>query len=297
VLVPAAILVLYIWWLYAKYSVFISYGLGPGKPNFFDLPKFLITFAKYLVFLGICLGPLPFLIISKNFKYQKVKVLSFFMILGSIIFGAFLSRVQVDEMDFGGGFPFGINILRAFQTIGFVFGLSLFPVLLKSVRSTDRLQRILFFGVIPSLVMISFTLPTQRYIMLAIPAALILLVDASNVLSAKVRNLTLGLTALGFAAVSILGMSYLRAQGNASENMATWMEQNRVIDQSSASPIGAHAGQHFYGITSSEIYYEVIQTSLEGEKLIKERILHREPMNVLGKITRVYVLRELPKVP
>jgi hypothetical protein len=79
--------------------------------------------------------------------------------------------------------------------------------------------------------------------------------------------------------------------------MATWMEQNRVIDQSSASPIGAHAGQHFYGITSSEIYYEVIQTSLEGEKLIKERILHREPMNVLGKITRVYVLRELPKVP
>ena len=124
-----------------------------------------------------------------------------------------------------------------------------------------------------------------------------LLVDGSNVLSVKMRNLTLGLSALGFAAVSLLGMSYLRAQGNASENMAVWMEQNRVIDQSSASPIGVHAGQHFYGITSSEIKYEVIQTSLEGEKLIKERILHREAMNVLGKITRIYVLRELPKVP
>ena len=119
----------------------------------------------------------------------------------------------------------------------------------------------------------------------------------SNVLSSKFRILTMGLTLLGFSAVSLLGMSYLRAQGNASENMAVWMEQNRVINQSSASPIGVHAGQHFYGITSSEIKYEVIQTSLEGEKLIKERILHREPMNVLGQITRVYVLRELPKVP
>jgi hypothetical protein len=92
-------------------------------------------------------------------------------------------------------------------------------------------------------------------------------------------------------------MSYLRAQGNASENMAVWMEQNHVIDQSSASPIGVHAGQHFYGLTSNDIRYEVVQTSLEGEKLIKERILHREPMNVLGRITRVYVLRELPKAP
>ena len=133
--------------------------------------------------------------------------------------------------------------------------------------------------------------------MLVIPGALILIIDGSSILSAKLRNLTLGLTALGFAAVSMLGMSYLRAQGNASENMAVWMEQNRVIDQSSAPPIGVHAGQHFYGITSSEIKYEVIQTSLEGEKLIKEKILHREAMNVLGKITRVYVLRELPKVP
>jgi len=124
-----------------------------------------------------------------------------------------------------------------------------------------------------------------------------LLVDASNALRSKLRNVTLGLTVLGFAAVSLLGMSYLRGQGNASENMAVWLESNQVIGQTSASPIAVHAGQHFYGVTSNETRYEVIQTSLEGEKLIKERILHREPMNVLGKITRVYVLREVPKAP
>lgn len=291
------ILFAYISWLWVKYSVFISYGLGPGKPNFFDLPKFLITFSKYLVFLGICCGPFPIFIVAKRFQVQKRQILGLLSFFVAILVGACISRIQVDEMDFGGGFTFGVNALRGIQTVGFVVGLAVVLVLIESVRSSDRLSRVLFFGVLPSLIMISFTLPTQRYIMLVIPAALILIIDGSSILSAKLRNLTLGLTALGFAAVSLLGMSYLRAQGNASENMAVWMEQNRVIDQSSASPIGVHAGQHFYGITSSEIKYEVIQTSLEGEKLITERILHREAMNVLGKITRVYVLRELPKVP
>lgn len=296
-LAPGAILILYILWLKVRYAVFISSGFTDGKPDFFNVPKFLITFSKYLVFLGICCGVLPIFIIVKKFKDGKRQFSGLLSVLLAIFFAAYVSGIQVDEMDFGGGFTFGVNALRGIQTVGFVVGLAVVLVLIESVRSSDRLSRVLFFGVLPSLIMISFTLPTQRYIMLVIPGALILVVDASNVLSVKLRNLTLGLTALGFAGVSLLGMSYLRAQGNASENMAVWMEQNLVTEHSNGSQIAVHAGQHFYGITSSEIKYEVIQTSLEGEKLIKERILHREAMNVLGKITRVYVLRELPKVP
>ena len=68
VLVPGVVLSFYIWWLYAKYSVFISYGLGPGKPDFFDVPKFLVTFGKYLAFLGLCCGPVSLVLILNNFK-------------------------------------------------------------------------------------------------------------------------------------------------------------------------------------------------------------------------------------
>ncbi len=297
VLVPGVILSVYIWWLYAKYSVFISYGYGPGKPNFFDVPKFLITFSKYLVFLGLCCGPLSILIIAKNFKDHKKQILGLLLISVGIVAGFYLFNIQVDEMGFGRGSPFGINMLRGIQTAGFVLGLNVLLILLKSVRSSDRLERVLLLGLLPSLVMISFSLPTQRYLMVVVPGAIMLVVDASGILSSKLRNLTLGVTALGFAAVSLLALSYLRGQGNASENMAVWMERNDVIDQSSVFPIALHAGQHFYGLTSNEIRYEVIQTSLEGEKLIKERVLHREPMNVLGRITRVYVLREVPKAP
>ena len=63
----------------------------------------------------------------------------------------------LDEMDFGGGFTFGVNALRGIQTVGFVVGLAVVLVLIESVRSADRLSRVLFFGVIPSLVMISFS--------------------------------------------------------------------------------------------------------------------------------------------
>ncbi|MEY3396179.1 MAG: hypothetical protein RLZZ534_141 [Actinomycetota bacterium] len=297
VLVPGAILVFYIWWLYVKYSVFISYGLGPGKPDFFDVPKFLVTFGKYLAFIGLCCGPVSLVLIFKNFNKLKNRILGFLLMSAAIVLGIYMSTIRVDEMDFGGGFPFGVNVLRGIQTIGFVIGLSVLTVLFKSSRSSDRMQKVMIFGISPSLVMISLTLPTQRYIMIIIPAAMILLVDASSALTIKVRNLALGATAFGFALVSLLGMSYLRAQGNASENMAVWMEENGVIEQSAPGAIFPHARQHFYGLAQSEIKYDVTATSLDGEKLIKERILHREPMNVLGRITRVYVLYELPKKP
>ncbi|CAB4541277.1 unannotated protein [freshwater metagenome] len=225
-------------------------------------------------------------------------MLGLLLIALAIFVGVYISVLQLDEMGFGRGFPFGNIIFRAIQTIGFVFGVSTISNLLESAISSDRFQRVLFFGIAPTLFMISFSISTQRYVMIIVPASLLLLIDASNLLNAKLRSLTIGLTVFGFAIVSLYGVSFLRAQGNASERMALWMERNNVIDESNAKPIiGMHAGQHFYDVKQITYKYELIEATLSDEKSIKERILHREPMNVLGKITRVYVLRELPKVP
>ena len=294
---PLITLVTYIVWLNTKYGIFVSNRLAKHRPNFFDFSSWLWTTNKYLVFLGIFSGPISLCYVLKtiNLKRRRLMIVLF---ISSSIFGWFVSSLRSKgEMNFGKGLPVNQYFSRTLESGGMVFGLCVLLIIFKKVIQKDRLLLVLSCGIVPYLFLISFSLPIQRYLIFVVPIVLLFLVDGSNVLNAKLRNLSLGLTALGFAAVSLLGMSYLRAQGNASENMAVWMEQNRVIDQSSASPIGVHAGQHFYGITSSEIKYEVIQTSLEGEKLIEEKILHREAMNVLGKITRVYVLRELPKVP
>ncbi|CAB4751195.1 MAG: hypothetical protein F2712_00850 [Actinobacteria bacterium] len=295
---PLITLVTYIVWLNAKFNVFVSNGLAGGSPNFFNVLNWSLTFGKYLSFLGLFIGIFPLVMILNETRQSSERLKKLVIMVGLVLIGWFvLSWRVMGEMDFGGGFYIASNRSRILETFGFLSGVFVCLFVFRQFRNHDRVTEVLISGLAPYLLLISASRPSQRYLIYIVPISLLLLIYVSDVLSAKLRNLTLGLTALGFAAVSLLGMSYLRAQGNASENMAVWMEQNRVIDQSSASPIGVHAGQHFYGITSSEIKYEVIQTSLEGEKLITERILHREAMNVLGKITRVYVLRELPKIP
>ncbi len=294
--VPFAILVIYIWWSNARYGVFISNRLEVHKPNFLDGLKWAFTFGKYLTFLGIFIGFIPILIIAKESRsyYEGLKYVAIVVVL--LFFGWFVLYQQVmSEMNFG--FAFGSQNHKVLETFGLVFG-SVFCIhSFKQFGSRDRLLQLLIYGLAPYLVMISASRPTQRYLIFAVPAVLLLVTDSLKNFSVRSRNLSVGITALGFASVSLLGVSFLRAQGNASENMALWMKKNEVIEQSAPGAIFPHARQHFYGLSQSEIKYDVTATSPEGEKFIKERILHREPMNVLGRITRVYVLYELPKKP
>ena len=296
VIVPFIFLVTYIWWSYNRYQIFVSTGLTGGKPNFLDGASWAFAFGKYLSFLGLFIGFIPILIIANESRtfFERLKFVA--VIVGTLLFGWFVLYLKVmREMNFG--YVFGSLNLRLLETFGFLGGICICLYALKQIGNRDRLSRLLICGLAPYLLLISASRPTQRYLIFAVPVVLLLVVDALKSFSARARDLSVGITALGFAAVSLLGLSYLRALGNASEDMAVWMEENGVIEQSAPGAIFPHARQHFYGLAQSEVKYDIIATSLDGEKLIKERILHREPMNVLGKITRVYVLYELPKKP
>ena len=296
VIVPCIFLVTYIWWCNARYGVFISNRLADTKPNFLDGASWAFTFSKYLSFLGLFIGFIPILIIANESRTFFKRLRYFTVIVGTLLFGWFVLYLKVmREMNFG--YVFGSLNLRLLETFGFLGGVCFCLYALKQVGNRDRLFQTLICGLAPYLLLISASRPSQRYLIFAVPVVLLLVVDALKSFSARARKLSVGITALGFAAVSLLGVSYLRAQGNASENMAVWMEENGVIGQSAPGAIFPHARQHFYGLAQSEVKYDVTATSLDGEKLIKERILHREAMNVLGKITRVYVLYELPKTP
>ena len=288
----------YIWWSNNKYQVFISNRLSDTRPNFLNLSNWFLTSGKYLSFLGICAGVIAVVVCYHRFRLAKSKVLLLALVIATPFFGwAVLSNLVMGEMDFGGGFPFDTSVRRAIETFGLVSGVALCVVIYGQIRGPNKLHKTLISGLLPYFVLISASRPTQRYLIYAIPIVLLLLVDDAGSLSKRLRNSAFGVTLLGFAAVSLLGMSYLRAQGNAAEHMAVWMEKNEVINESAAGILGVHAGQHFYDLVPKQTKYEVVATTLEGEKAITEKILHREPMNVLGKITRVYVLRELPKAP
>ncbi|NDF67247.1 MAG: hypothetical protein EB142_05065 [Actinobacteria bacterium] len=126
---------------------------------------------------------------------------------------------------------------RLIETGCFVLGIFAFITILNVTCSATK--TITTWGLFPYLILISASYPSQRYLTFAIPGAILLLTEALDELPKKVRYFAVGSTALGFAAVSLLGMSYLTSQGNASEEMAVWVEENNLISQTSAGAIHA----------------------------------------------------------
>ena len=296
--VAVGVLLIEVLWKWHNTGVLLSARNEELAPDFFNLTVWGHTFGKYLAFIGLFCGLLPlayaFGILMKSSKRRFLAMFLVFLLAAGWLFSGQLSE---GELDFGRGFPFGEISGRASQAFGFFSATVLLLICYRHFKLGDVVSRGILVGLVPYLVLISASRPTQRYLIYAIPIVLLVLVEAINNLPKKVKYFALGSTALGFAAVSLLGMSYLTSQGNASEDMAVWVEENNLISQTSAGAIWPHAGQHFWGVKTTEIRYEIIAVSPATESQVQERILHREPMKVLGKVTRVYLLREIPATP
>jgi len=298
VVAAGLVLLFEIAWKWSNTGIFLTIGNDQVKPNFLDVVSWLKTLGKYLSFLGLFCGFLPIVYIKSVKERLGSPLIRSAFIAAVLSLGWFFSRpLSEGELDFGGGFPLGEQAARVIQTYGFLNAVILVFVLVKSWQANRDLDRAYIFGLIPFLVLISAARPTQRYLMYAIPIVLMLLIKEMNSISIRLRWLVLALNLFGFSLISLFGMSYLTSQGNASEEMAVWVEDNNLISQTSAGAISPHAGQHFWGVEKTELRYEIIAVAPSAESGIKERVLHREPMKVLGRVTRVYLLREIPLAP
>jgi hypothetical protein len=296
--IPATILGTYLSWSYLRFDVFISNRLDQTRPDFVNIVGWVQTFGKYTAFLGLFCCLIPIVIFIKQTRFSKITSKQLILFLLFLGIGWYLSKpLSEGELNFGGGFFLGSSAARIIETFGFINGVAIFQIVWRQMRIRNRLTQVLMAGLGPYLLLISASRPTQRYLIYAIPIVLLILVEALDELPKKVKYLAVGSTALGFAAVSLLGMSYLTSQGNATEEMAVWVEENNLISQTSSGAISPHAGQHWWGVATDETRYEIIAVTPATEAHVQERILHREPMKVLGKVTRVYLLREITKKP
>ena len=295
ILVPGSILSAYLYWSNSRYGVFISSRLELSQPNFFDLINLTKNFVKYLSFLGLFLGFLPLTIVV-----VKCRSLGSFLKLSGLAvllipIGWFSSGNYVGEMNFGLMFETKYQLFfRLIETLGFVMGALFVISMFWTTWSTSRVKITILSGLIPYLFLISASYPSQRYLTFVIPGALLLLIDAMRTFSKRMQILSIGLTVIVFASASFLGLSYLTAQGNASEKMAVWVDENGLTSQTLAGVIRPHAGQHFWVVKTTKLYYDIIAVTPATESRVTERVLHREPMKVLGRVTRVYLLLELP---
>ena len=297
ILVPGVILSAYLYWSYIRYGVFISSRLELSQPNFFDVISLTKNFVKYLSFFGLFLGflPLTIVIVKCRSSGSILKWIGLAVLL--IPIGWFSSGNYVGEMNLGLLFETNYqSFFRLVETLGFVLGVLFVISIFKTTWSTSRIKMTILSGLVPYLFLISASYPSQRYLTFVIPGALLLLIDAMRTLSKRMQILSIGLTAIVFASASFLGLSYLTAQGSASEKMAVWVEENDLISQTSAGVIRPHAGQHFWGVKKTDLRYEIIAVTPATESRVNG-ILHREPMKVLGRVTRIYLLQEMSNCP
>ena len=298
IVIPGLILVTYLVWSELNFDVFISSRLGMSKPKFLDLRSYAINFVKYLSFLGLFCSPLTFFALKPIFARAKSKSKLLVVVISVLLFSFFgTAQLRAGELDFGLGLPGGALFGRGLEAVGLLGGLSLLYLTRRVFASNEPLRRVIFFSLLPYAILVPATYPSQRYLLFVLPFALLMLIEGLRDTSKRLQLVAVGSTALIFAAVSLLGMSYLRAQGNASEQMAVWIEENGLISETSPGVIFAHSGQHFWGIEVKQIRYEVIAVNPGDESKVRGKVLHREPMNVLGEVTRVYLLREVSASP
>jgi hypothetical protein len=288
------IVLAYLWWSYERFGVFGPNNRELYSPDFYNIFGWVKTFGVYLSFLGLLGLVLPIAVVLSRDAFGPVNM-KHFVVLTFVIAGGWLmsSPLTRGEMDFGKGTPFGPIVTRVVLTAGFLNGVLIFRILWHRIRSADRLAQLLMAGLLPYLILISASRPTQRYLTYAVPIVLILLVESLESVSKRFRLVAVGFTSIAFVSVAFLGISYLTAQGNAAERMASWIEKNNLISLTDPGAIFPHAGQHFSGSEDLRFRYEVVavnsKVELEGQRLV----LHRENMNYFGGFFRVYVLREI----
>ena len=297
-LISFAFLIFEIAWKFFKFDIFVSTRLAANGPNFLDISNWSLVLLKNISFAGVFCGVLPFFLCLQRFKLSLPKLRHTIFAI-SVFVAAFAATrpITEGELDFGLGQLISPAFVSIFLFLGFV-NFSVFAYFfLNRVEKKSEFKVAWFFGLVPYLVLLSASRPTQRYLIYVIPIISFFLLQSLNKVSLALRVAAVATSFMVFAPVALVGQLFLSAQGNSAEKMALWVVENNLIGRTGPGEIFPHAGQHFWGVEISDMRYEIIAVDPSAEAQVQERILHREPMKVLGRVTRVYLLREVPAAP
>jgi hypothetical protein len=297
-LVTSTFLISEIAWKFLSFDVLISTRLAANGPNFLDISNWFHVLLKNLSFVGVFCGVLPlFLCLQRlEFSLPKLKHLAF---AGPIIVFATVSTQPINEgeLDFGLGQFIPPVVVSAIFFLGFLNFVAFVVCMINRAESKNQFKTAWLAGLISYLLLLSASRPTQRYLIYIVPIVLFFIMRSFNNARRPLCFLAVSTSVLLFASVSLVGQLFLSAQGNASERIAAWAVERDLIGKTGPGEIFPHAGQNFWGTEIVGMRYEIIAVTPSAEAQVKERILHREPMKVLGKVTRVYLLREIPVAP
>ena len=277
----------YFWTIYNQYGFFLT----PDKHSQleFGLANFLKTFSLYASYLGILLGPIiliSILSVRKNWPGKWWVLLVAGLGLG-VWTGINPFGFQVGEMNYGplDGLLNGSLVLLVKGLGGIFFCFLIFDCFLEAGKNKNAVAGFFLTVCLPYLMICSLTRPAQRYLVFLIPIIFYFLVFYKLQGRIFYRSVLGWGTVTIFVLANIFAVNYQVAQARASDNMAQWLIENNLIEQTHPGGIYANSGQYFVPFLKSPKTQRVLEHSGDVETSS-----HSEKVVVFGKTLKTYYL-------
>jgi hypothetical protein len=279
--IAASIVATHAWWMWERYGVWIFSGTAKHLPDPTDLSGWFGGLVGYGIFTGLFLGPTP-----AATSVRGMKQISVALVLAGLVSIGYLRLRPEGELDFGALVPLATLFGWSLLVIGAVLvSMCIVGLWAQRVLIKDSPRALLLWGATPALVVIAAARPAQRYLISILPVLLIVLIGE---IRGPYRRMMMLATVMGFALVSMLGLSYLRAQGDASEATAQWLRGRDLLASSDPSAICPHACHHWVGTETKPTTARV--SAIGRGDVVPASALHVEEMRVLGWLVRTYAV-------
>ena len=276
----------YLWVIYSQYGFFLVPDAfsQPFKP---ELANFLKIFSSYASYLGILLGPLALasiLSVRKIWKWWALLVAGFGLGMWP---GITPLGFQAGEMNYGplDGLLNGALVLFVKALGGVFFCFVIYDCFVEASKNKNAVAGFLLTVCLPYLLICSATRPAQRYLVFLIPVIFYFLVFYKLQARIFYRSVLGWGTVAIFVCANIFAVNYQIAQAKASDNMAQWLIENKLIEQTHPGSISSNSGQYFTAFAGSPKTHRVLQRSGEVETS-----LHSEEVVVFGRTLKTYYL-------
>jgi len=292
-ILPVLILSVYFYLIYYNFGIlFIS---ETAQNHFDEKAKYFVDcFLMYTSYLTMLLGfasLIPIYYLSRIWSRKRfITCLIISLVLG-IFFWKNITFFSLGEMGYGRLFESFLNIKALFLVRTGCLILSFFVFFEWMHRMSYLKNKTALFIIsiiLPYLLIASLSKPVQRYLLFCLPFLtfyLIIIVGAH--IPKRIHFFTWPTIGI-FAILSLVSVAYQIGVGQASENIAKWLEKNNYLKDTDVGSLDPDATHYFLGNSTMQKKYNVIIS-----KTPPEDYLYKESVKVFGRTIRTHYVIKL----
>ena len=289
----------------ATYIIFvkINFGFWVTPPQWLKVHRFTMeglvsNFLTYCAYSTLLILPLSALLFFNEIKcaFQNKR----WSIFAGIIFITLISLFASDvhgEMNFGPLDPY-INPKAFLLISGFVtavFVLILYKLISDSGNSSEsNIFKAISLGILIFLCLLSFTRPSQRYLLFILPVLYLAIMASPKM---KIPKYLAILTGSVYLSLSAFATTYQFVVGNAAQEMALKIEEAGLTGVTDPGAIEPHVGGFHFAREQKRAQYKIVQGTHDDAIIMVKKSAFNMVNRSYSLINRPPYLPSQPRAP